>query len=195
MCKLCLCHRYGKGLTRKIIHIRSPLQNRLTGWLLSSVCLFVAVLLIVSALISEEIEITIFKWTRSDALQSFHKVTVSLDGYIAVKLKTDDHGFHTLGSRNQIKKDYFAGFLFIRSEIHHPTRHVFGVGVHQGILITLEIVLVTLIIRKTYSSSLGIRRQREGLCISCGYDLRASESSCPECGRSFQDVPSDRDVA
>lgn len=58
-------------------------------------------------------------------------------------------------------------------------------ALHTGALLFLSLLLVKLI-------SIPVRRKRRrstiGLCLRCGYDLRATPGRCPECGAKVQSM-------
>jgi hypothetical protein len=52
-----------------------------------------------------------------------------------------------------------------------------------SLLMVVGLVTAFACIRRTCRGSLASRREREALCLGCGYDLRWSKTRCPECGR------------
>ena len=60
--------------------------------------------------------------------------------------------------------------------------HVWGLQIPQPALVCGFLVLPMAVVLKRFRRD-KYRRQK-GLCIYCGYDLRASVERCPECGRA-----------
>ena len=52
-----------------------------------------------------------------------------------------------------------------------------------------SVVAVISLVRRLVAHVRGAHRQRRGLCPACGYDLRASQQTCPECGASLVRQP------
>jgi hypothetical protein len=53
----------------------------------------------------------------------------------------------------------------------------------------LAIVLALLPFRVFRAALTRRQRKRKGLCVACGYDLRASSGRCPECGSEIRVMP------
>lgn len=61
----------------------------------------------------------------------------------------------------------------------HPERSFPSIRVPHWFLIVLALIPLMLRVRRWNRT---VRAMREGRCIACGYDLRASPCRCPECG-------------
>jgi hypothetical protein len=61
----------------------------------------------------------------------------------------------------------------------YNTRDVFGFPYWIALAATVPLPLTRFIVRRRLR-----RRAADGLCLQCGYDLRASAGRCPECGSS-----------
>ncbi len=78
-----------------------------------------------------------------------------------------------------------------------PDFHRFSLGLPYGsgyilfLPLRTAVVVFALMLSWSWSVSLHHRRKRRkrkklGLCVKCGYDLRASKDRCPECGDAFE---------
>ena len=84
---------------------------------------------------------------------------------------------------------YFLGAVIIMVW-YGVMREVLGIRRISGWTLSLLLLALTIIaaVRAAYGtarSRLAAHRRTHGLCLHCGYDLRASTDHCPECGRSI----------
>ncbi|MGE5608955.1 MAG: hypothetical protein ACM359_06860, partial [Bacillota bacterium] len=81
----------------------------------------------------------------------------------------------------------FQGLVWNPPPMTHPDlASVYVVEVPYEFLIVLACVLPLLWLWRFAVYLARKPRRDEGLCPSCGYDLRASKERCPECGRPIE---------
>jgi hypothetical protein len=74
---------------------------------------------------------------------------------------------------------------------HFPTRKgqwhndYYSIGFHPWIIALVSAPPPFVWLRGWFERRRRARRVERGLCVGCGYDLRASADRCPECGRPF----------
>jgi hypothetical protein len=91
-----------------------------------------------------------------------------------------------------------AGFQFLAYAAGDPQTfygraHVL-VFPYWAFILVLTVPLM-MALRSEYRSLVRNRRLRDGLCINCGYDLRASPERCPECGLEAPSAPNPLSLA
>ncbi len=96
----------------------------------------------------------------------------------------------------EISLDFFGEQYLEAQPPHWISRGPTGLGTHwrffyrSGRVVVIPLWMPTVLFGILPTAALvrvTRRRKREklGLCLECGYDLRGSRERCPECGRSF----------
>ena len=105
-------------------------------------------------------------WRIRQAYLPGHQTTLKFGGYS--NLETTWWPSKTLGGNRLL--DYRTDVLNVAVPMWLPTLVFAATAIHLG--------LSNLIFRRRY-------RRKHGLCLECGYDLRASKERCPECATPF----------
>ena len=126
------------------------------------------------------------------------------DALMAIKVGSKPSGVSMLDFRQrlltakpfQMGRAARAGLAISREPFHASTLRYFSLRIkrmepHKEYRISVGLwVPALLCLGGLYFSFLHGRRRRRrrklGLCLKCGYDLRASENRCPECGTEFR---------
>ena len=92
--------------------------------------------------------------------------------------------FDVAESRSQRR---FAGFAWHRDRWHQEQDprvwvSTTSLAVPYWSVLCLTLLLPAMRARKYIRERRAARRKAQGLCLTCGYDLRASFDRCPECG-------------
>ena len=95
----------------------------------------------------------------------------------AIEFSTGMHAFGTWDSSGFVEYKHWAGFHYLCFD----SGARFLIVPYWPIILVMSSVSLIFVSREV-TDARSRRRAMRGLCRACGYDLRASEHRCPECG-------------